>query len=142
MIALTERSFELVLANARSAAVTKGSACEAIGAFFESTIKDRDEFVLPWHGGPMVRGQRIKNLQSEVWQLIEGVVRRGVDEGSIGSGLTAGDVITFGAMLAQPLPTPPTGRAWHVGRPGSTSPGWKRCSPTSDRDAPRARRGR
>ena len=104
MIALTERSFELVLANARSAAVTKGSACEAIGAFFESTIKDRDEFVLPWHGGPMVRSQRIKNLQSEVWQLIEGLVRRGIDEGSIGSGLTAGDVITFGAMLAQPLP--------------------------------------
>lgn len=104
MIALTERSFELVLANARNAAANTGSACDAIGAFFETTIKDRDEFVLPWHGGPTVHSERIKNLQSEVWQLIDRVVRRGVDEGSVGSGLTAGDVILFGAMLAQPLP--------------------------------------
>jgi len=103
MIGLTERSFEIALANARNAAGNTGSARDAIGAFFELTIEDRDEFVMPLHGGPAVRSERIKKLRSEVWELIDHVLRRGADDGSIRSDITAADVILFAAMLAQPL---------------------------------------
>ena len=104
MVALTERSFAFVLANARSAARHQGSAREAIGDYFQRTIGDRDEFVLPWHGGPPVRSERTLALQAEVWRLIDAILRRGIEDGSIPGDLSAADVILFGAMLAQPLP--------------------------------------
>ena len=104
MVGLTERSFELLLANVRSAAAPEGSVREAFGRWFEQTIADRDEFVLPWHGGPSVQSDRTVELQSEIWRLIDAMLHRGRDDGSIRDDLRAADLVLFAAMLAQPLP--------------------------------------
>ena len=74
----------------------------------ETTSSGRSETATsscwPWHGGPPVRSERTLALQAEVWRLIDAILRRGLDDGSIPGDLSAADVILFGAMLAQPLP--------------------------------------
>src|SRR4051794_13635680 len=50
--ALVHRSFELALSNARAAAAAPGSALDGIRMFFTATLRDRERFVLPLHGGP------------------------------------------------------------------------------------------
>lgn len=102
---LTERSFGFVLANVQEAAGVAGTARDALAVFFERTIEDRNEFVLPWHDdGPVVRSARIEELRTEVWRLVSELLARGVADGSLRHDVTAADVIAFGAMIAQPLP--------------------------------------
>ena len=49
--ALVHRSFGLAVDNARAAAAQPGSALDGIRLFFLATLRDRDRFVLPLHGG-------------------------------------------------------------------------------------------
>ena len=49
---LVYRSFGLAVDNARAAAAHRGSALEGVRAFFLATLRDREQFVLPLHGGP------------------------------------------------------------------------------------------
>ncbi len=104
---LTERSFELVLENARLAAATDGPGIGAIAAFLSATIEDRAELVLPLHGGPPTLDRRSSALQAEVRDLLERILRRAREDGSVRRDVTGIDVILFGAMLAQPLPHVP-----------------------------------
>src|SRR3954471_10679484 len=50
--ALVHRSFGLALDNARAAAAHPGTALEGVRLFFLATLRDRERFVLPLHGGP------------------------------------------------------------------------------------------
>src|SRR5438094_116440 len=52
--ALVYRSFGLTVDNARAAAAHRGSALEGVRAFFLATLRDREQFVLPLHGGPAI----------------------------------------------------------------------------------------
>ena len=52
--ALVYRSFGLAVDNARAAAAHPGSALEGVRAFFLATLRDRERFVLPLHGGPAI----------------------------------------------------------------------------------------
>ena len=52
--ALVHRSFGLALDNARAAAAHPGSALEGVRQYFLATVRDRERFVLPLHGGPAV----------------------------------------------------------------------------------------
>src|SRR5277367_5023372 len=49
---LTHASFEQVLANAEAAESDAATAAEALRHFIESAISQRNELVLPLHGGP------------------------------------------------------------------------------------------
>ena len=49
---LTHASFEQVLANAEAAESNGATAAEALRQFIESAISQRNELVLPLHGGP------------------------------------------------------------------------------------------
>ena len=102
--ALVLRSFRLVLGHARTAAESHESAPTALAHFFEQTIAARDDLILPLHGGPVIRDERITALQTEIRQLLERVLARGRREGMIRTDVTANDIIITGAMLAQPLP--------------------------------------
>jgi AcrR family transcriptional regulator len=105
LLGLTERSFEFVLDNAREAAAIGGPGRAALAEFFEQTIRDRDQLVLPLHDdGPVASSARSEELRAETWRLVDEILRRGSQDGSIRRDLTAADVILFGAMLAQPLP--------------------------------------
>ncbi len=49
---LTHASFERVLANAEAAESNGATATEALKRFIEAAISQRNELVLPLHGGP------------------------------------------------------------------------------------------
>jgi len=104
LAALTLRSFQLVLQHARGAALSDELAPAALTQFFDQTIAARDEFVLPLHGGPVIHDQTIVALQTEIRNLLEQVLARGRQDGTIRPDATPSDIIITGAMLAQPLP--------------------------------------
>jgi AcrR family transcriptional regulator len=104
LAALTLRSFRLVLEHAHAAARSDQSAPTALAQFFEHTIKARDDLILPLHGGPVIRDETIAALRTEIRDLLEQVLARGRQDGTIRPDVTAIDIIITGAMLAQPLP--------------------------------------
>lgn len=104
LAALSRRAFALVLDHARAAAEDGGSAVEAIGAFLDHVIADRDDLILPLHGGPTVQGGATMALQTEIRKTLGTILRRGRVDGTVGRDVFAADIIIAGAMLAQPLP--------------------------------------
>ena len=77
LAALTLRSFNLVLQHARAAALSDEPAPEALEQFFEQTIAARNEFILPFHGGPVIDDEQVVALRAEIRSLLEQVLARG-----------------------------------------------------------------
>src|ERR1700735_3243809 len=69
LAALTLRSFHLVLDHARPAALGDEPVPMALTHFLEQTIAARDRFVLPLHGGPVIRDEKIVALRTEIRDL-------------------------------------------------------------------------
>ena len=111
LAALTLRSFRIVLDAAQNAANSTSTGIEALRGFIDQTIEHGPELVLPMHGGPVPLDEDTVALRSEVHATIEKVLRRGRRDGSIRAGVTAFDIIVFGALLAQPLPHVPDWRS-------------------------------
>jgi AcrR family transcriptional regulator len=105
LAALTERSFRLVLALAEDAAERDEPADAALCWFLDGTIAHRSQLVLPLHGGPAVLTAAAQQIQGEVRTAIGRLLDRGQREGVIRADVTPVDIVIFGAMLAQPLPT-------------------------------------
>jgi AcrR family transcriptional regulator len=103
LAALSQRSWDLVLDHARTAANADGPAVEAVGRFLVQTIAARDDLILPLHGGPVSLDAHTLALRAEIRALLERVLARGRRDGSIRADVTATDIIITGAMLAQPL---------------------------------------
>jgi AcrR family transcriptional regulator len=103
LAALSQRSWDLVLDHARTAADAEGPALDAIARFLAETIAARDDLILPLHGGPVSLDARTLALRAEIRELLEQVLARGRRDGSIRADATATDIIITGAMLAQPL---------------------------------------
>jgi AcrR family transcriptional regulator len=102
--ALVHRSFGLAVANARAAAAEPGPALAGIRAFLAATLRDRDRFVLPLHGGPIVFDDAIRALQAEVRVALQGLLDRGQAAGEVRADLTPVDLIVAAALLSRPLP--------------------------------------
>ena len=102
--ALVERSFALALANARAAAAHPGSALDATRAFFLATLSDREQFVLPLHGGPVVFTSTARELQAEVRSSLQSLIDRGRASGELREDLTPVDLIVAASALSRPLP--------------------------------------
>lgn len=107
LAALTHRSFRLVLAASQRAADRDEAAIECLRGFIDQTIEHGGDLVLPMHGGPVLPDLETIALRTEVHDTLERVLRRGRDDGTIRSDVTAFDIIVFGALLAQPLPHVP-----------------------------------
>ncbi len=101
--ALSERSFRMVLTAAQEAAGKGGSGLEAVGWFLDRTVEHRAELVLPLHGGPGELLPSTNAVRAEVHRAIGVLLARGRGDGSVRDDVTTGDVVIFGAMLAQPL---------------------------------------
>jgi AcrR family transcriptional regulator len=104
---LTHRSFEQVLANARAAERHGASATECLRLFIDTAIGQRNELVLPLHGGPPPTSAASKTVRNQIHQIVRRIIDRGIADTTIRLGITAHDIIVFGAMLAQPRPTDP-----------------------------------
>jgi AcrR family transcriptional regulator len=102
--ALTRRSFQLVLGAARRAASLDASAIEAIRSFLGQTIEHGPDLVLPLHGGPPTIDEAAVSLRDEVHRTLSSMLERGRRDGTIRPGVSTGDLVVFGALLAQRLP--------------------------------------
>jgi AcrR family transcriptional regulator len=102
--ALVYRSFGLAVANAAAAADHPGSALEAIRVFFLATLRDRERFVLPLHGGPAVFTPATRELQAEVRAILRALIERGQAAGELRADLAPEDLIVAASLLSRPLP--------------------------------------
>ena len=104
---LTHRSFEQVLANARAAERHGATATECLRLFIDAAMSQRNELVLPLHGGPPPTSPATKTVRNQIHRIVRGIIDRGVADATLRRGITPQDIIIFGAMLAQPRPTDP-----------------------------------
>jgi AcrR family transcriptional regulator len=102
--ALVYRSFGIALANAQAAADHPGSALEGIRAFFLATLRDREQFVLPLHGGPPVFTPATRQRQADVRVALRRLIERGQADGDVRADLTPEDLIVTTSLLSRPLP--------------------------------------
>lgn len=99
---LAHRSFEQVLSNVQAAANEGTTASDALRRFIEAAIAQRNELVLPLHGGPPVTAPETLAVRDQVHRAVQGIIERGRADGTISQDATPHDVVVFGAMLAQP----------------------------------------
>jgi AcrR family transcriptional regulator len=104
---LTHASFEQVLANATAAETNGTTAAEALRQFIEAAIRQRNELVLPLHGGPPAAWPRTRVVREHVQQVIQQIIDRGRADGTVIRDVTPHDIVVFGAMLAQPRRSDP-----------------------------------
>ena len=102
--ALVHRSFGIAVNNARTAAAPPGSALEGIRSFFLATLRDREQFVLPLHGGPPVFTSATRKLQADVRVALRALLDRGQAAGELRGDLTPEDLIVATSLLSRPLP--------------------------------------
>jgi AcrR family transcriptional regulator len=102
--ALVHRSFGLALDNARAAAAHPGSALEGVRLFFLATLRDRQRFVLPLHGGPPVFTPATRQRQADVRTVLRSLLERGQTAGELRADLTPEDLILATSLLSRPLP--------------------------------------
>jgi hypothetical protein len=69
-----------------------------------ATLRDRDRFVLPLHGGPPVFTPAIREVQAEVRGVLQALLDRGQHSGELRDDLTPGDLIVAASLLSRPLP--------------------------------------
>ena len=99
---LTHTSFEQVLANAQAAERGAPTAAEALRRFIEAAISQRNELVLPLHGGPPLRSPKTRAIREQIHQILRHIIDRGRADGTIRQNVTPREIVVFGAMLAQP----------------------------------------
>jgi AcrR family transcriptional regulator len=102
--ALVHRSFGLALDNARAAAAHPGSALEGVRLFFLATLRDRERFVLPLHGGPALFTPATRKRQADVRTVLRTLLERGQAAGDLRADLTPEDLILATSLLSRPLP--------------------------------------
>ena len=99
---LAHRSFEQVLANVQAAEGDGTTASDALRRFIEAAIAQRNELVLPLHGGVPVRDPETLAVRDQVHRALQRIIERGRADGTISQDVTPREVVIFGAMLAQP----------------------------------------
>ena len=99
---LTQVSFEQVLANAQAAERGATTAAEALRRFIEAAISQRNELVLPLHGGPPLRSAKTRAIREQIHRILRQIIDRGRADGTIRQNVTPREIVVFGAMLAQP----------------------------------------
>ena len=96
-----------MLANARAAESNGTTATGALQQFIEAAISQRNQLVLPLHGGPPLTWPRTRTVRKYVHQVIQRIIDRGRADGSITRDVTPHEIVVFGAMLAQPRRSDP-----------------------------------
>ena len=104
---LTHRSFEQVLSNVQAAESGGTTASDALRRFVEAAITQRNELVLPLHGGLPVTAPQTLAVRDQVHRALQRIIERGRADGTISQDVTPRDVIVFGAMLGQPRQSDP-----------------------------------
>ena len=102
--ALVHRSFGLAVENAGAAAAHPGPALEGVRLFLLATLRDRERFVLPLHGGPVIFTPATRQRQADVRAALRTLLERGQAAGELRADLTPEDLIVAASLLSRPLP--------------------------------------
>jgi AcrR family transcriptional regulator len=102
--ALVYRSFGLAVENAGVAAAHPGSALAGVRLFLLATLRDRERFVLPLHGGPVIFTPATRQRQADVRTALRALLERGQAAGELRADLTPEDLIVAASLLSRPLP--------------------------------------
>ena len=92
---------ERVLANAHTAEHAS-TGLDALRRFIQAAIDQRNDLVLPMHGGPPATAPPTLATRQQVHRAISRMIERGHHDGTIQREVTAREIITLGSMLAQP----------------------------------------
>ena len=74
------------------------------GSFFLATLRDREQFVLPLHGGPPVFTPATRERQADVRTALRALLERGQAGGELRADLTPQELIVATSLLSRPLP--------------------------------------
>jgi hypothetical protein len=92
------------LENAGAAAAHPGPALEGVRLFFLATLRDRERFVLPLHGGPAIFTPAARQRRADVRTVLRALLERGQAAGELRADLTPEDLIVTTSLLSRPLP--------------------------------------
>lgn len=102
---LQRRSYQMVVDMLREVGAADCDGQECVRMFLTRTVEHGSQLVMTWHGAPPTRDPETLRLESELHDRVAEMIKKGILDGSIRPGVTALDVIVFGAMIAQPFPT-------------------------------------
>jgi AcrR family transcriptional regulator len=101
---LTLRSFRLLVALAEEAEGLEGDALARLDRYWDLVIDERDQLVLPLHGGPPVTADDVRAERARLHACLRRLLDAGRRDGSIRADVDTSDIVLFGAMLVAPLP--------------------------------------
>jgi hypothetical protein len=81
-----------------------GSALAGVRLFLLATLRDRERFVLPLHGGPVIFTPATRQRQAAVRAALHTLLERGQAAGELRADLTPEDLIVATSLLSRPLP--------------------------------------
>jgi AcrR family transcriptional regulator len=102
--ALTHRSFRLLVALAEEAEAREGDALAQLDWYWDRVIDQREQLVLPLHGGPPVTADHVRAERARLHACLRRLLDAGCRDGSLRDDVDTHDIILFGAMLVAPLP--------------------------------------
>ena len=70
----------------------------------DATLRDRDRFVLPLHGGPVIFNAAIREVQAEIRGVLQTLLDRGRAARQLRGDLDPVDLIVAASLLSRPLP--------------------------------------
>lgn len=105
--AMAVRAYRLILAEAEDALACGQTGHDAIRRFLVQSFVHRDQLVLPLHGAPLTEDSESSELRQRMQRTMTAIVDRGHRDGTVRPEVTAGTVVRFGAMLAQPMSNVP-----------------------------------
>ena len=117
--ALTHRSFRLLVALAEEAETREGDALARLDWYWDRVIEQRDQLVLPLHGGPPVTADHVRAERARLHACLRRLLDAGRRDGSIRDDVDTHDIILFGGDARGP-----TARGGGLGR--------RRASPEGD----------
>ena len=103
--ALEIRAYSIVLSSLDDVLSRTETGLRSLELFLERTIVTRSDLILPMHGAPETANPEALRLRAAVEGRVGQLLVRGASDGSVRAGVTAAEVIVFGAMIARPVPT-------------------------------------
>jgi AcrR family transcriptional regulator len=103
MEALQARAYRLLLTEAEDALAAGTSGLDSVDRFLRQTFVHRDQLVLPLHGATRTEGTESARLREQLKSTMAAIVSRGHGDGTLRADVTGWTIVSFGAMLAQPM---------------------------------------
>ncbi|WP_051793198.1 TetR/AcrR family transcriptional regulator [Amycolatopsis jejuensis] len=76
---------------------------QAVGRYLEGGMDIADQLVLPLHGAPPLVTPEAVEARKSIYRRLDLFIATGREDGSVRAAINATDIITFSALLTQPM---------------------------------------